>query len=726
MPTWSDLVDLIKHGSTVPIQAKAALWGEPDGSQSGWVMGGERIASLVLGPGTYRFARHHRARAVRELDGTPRLVDDGERVVVMQEASPLEATGCLAMTSSAGVLFSRDLLNKVLDRVYPAGPVEQVTHDGRVAWLVPGLPIRRYKLPEMPRSMVVDAETGVVVRIDNGDGGGELTDLECPASAPSDGVSWRPEDSEKYGVPLAPEPWRPRGAEGDGGSLREGVAAVPEPPVGEFTRFLEGYSRPAPAPVPDGHRSLLVVGRLFDDPSDPLPTWHRGTTLDMYLGFVEAGDSGGVDEGDFSAFVEPCTVRAWAEPVPDGEPVDQRMNRRGFRWQTVLRGDGWTALWNADRPLIGYVEVTGVFHTAFEYPHPCSPTRGKLARIRLRCDLRHQDAVVPGVPVPAIDVIDGTDLPYWSMESWFGGVDHLLITVDLDAAAPPAVKETREPQGVHHFAVSRDGGTTTLWRPEDGVLPALWRTDLNTGDTGRVLLPVVAHERGHTNYWEFPAHDGSSLRVWRAGREFLVDRDGTVQDAPPESPTFPGIAGIDDKPTHVRRHPDGGWVVMYVEWDVAPDGGCLQHLGRLSDDGELTWVESLLNVPSVSLLAVDGRIFTGMENVLTVRDDDLGVVVRRRLPWHVGSLVELGPWLGIDRRGRRPGILGADAPADCYSLLDPETFESVLDIDISPELSFRTYARWFDGELWIADGRLRVFTPQQDGTWASRDIELPR
>ncbi|MEJ6550386.1 hypothetical protein PQI66_12610 [Corynebacterium sp. USCH3] len=657
------------------------------------------------------------------MNGTPRLVDDGERAVVMQEASPLEATGCLALTSSAGALFSRDRLNMVLDRVYPAGPAEQVTHDGRAAWLVPGLPTRHYRLPEMPRTMVIDAETGVVVRVDNGDGGGELTDLECPASLPLGDATWRPEDSAKYGIPVAPEPWRPRSSDAQGDALQEDAARATEPPVGEFTRFLESYSQPAPAPVPEGHRSLLIVGSPPEDPSDRLPAWHRGTTVGLRLRFEESDGSGG---GTYPTFVEPCTVRAWAEPVQDGEPVDQRMNRRGFRWQTVLRGDGWTAQWDADRPVIGYVEVTGVFHAGADYGHPYSPTRGKLTRVRLGCDLRHQDAATSAVPLPPVDVMDVRDLPFWDNEPWFGGVDHFLLSMDLDAAAPPVVKETHEPQGVHHFAVSRDGDTTTLWRPEGGALPALWRTDLGTGDTGRVLLPVVVHPYGHTPYWEFPTHDGTSLRVRCAGREFLVDRDGDVRDAPPESPAFPGITGIDDTPSHVRRHPDGGWIVVYVEWDVAPDGGCIQHLGRLSDDGEVTWVESLLNVPNVSLVTAGGRIFTGMENLLTVRDSDLGVVVRRRLPWHVESLVELGPWLGIDRRGRRPGIVGADDPGDCYSLLDPQTFDSVLDIDINPDLSFRTYARWFDGELWFADGRLRVFTPQQDGTWTSRDIEPPR
>lgn len=725
MPTWSELRELIEKGCDAPLRATLTLWGEPDGSRYGWVMGGKRIAALALAPGAYRFARHRRARTVRDLDGTPRLVDDGERVVVMGGEGPLEATGLLALTSSAGVLLSRRLLTTVLDRVYPAGPAEPVTHDGRAAWRVPGLPALHYRQPEMPRSMVVDAETGVVVRIDNGDGGGELTGLECPATLPSTEFTWRPEDSAKHGVPVAPEPWRPRSTGDHGGAFSGDAAPVSAPPVREFTRFIESFSRPAPAPVPDGHRALLIVGWLPVDPSDSLPAWRCGATLDMRLRFVESGDTGGVDEGDFSTFVDPCTVRAWAEPVQDGEPVDQRMNRRGFRWQTVLRGDGWTALWNADRPVIGYVEVTGVFYASPDMGHPYSPTRGKLARIRLGCDLRHRDAQVPQVRVPAIDVVEGTDLPDWDMGSWFGGVDHHLITVDLDAAEPPVVKTPHEPRGVHHFAVSRDGGATTLWRPEGGALPALWRTDLETGDTGRVLLPVVVHQYGHPPYWEFPAHDGSSLHARCAGKEFFVDRDGTVLDSPPETPAFPGIPGLEDSPSCVRRHPDGGWAFVYAEWGVEQDGGCLQHLGRLSDDGDVTWVESLLNAPQMSLLTVGGRIFTGMENVLTVRDSDLGMRVRRRLPWHVESLVELGPWLGIDRRGRRPGILGPDDPEDCYSLLDPETFESVLDVEINPDLTFRTYARWFDGELWFADGRLRVFTPQAEGSWASKQVELP-
>lgn len=162
-------------------------------------------------------------------------------------------------------------------------------------------------------SLLVDAESGVVVKVDNGSGGGELTDLEFVGSATAGPV---------------PAP--------DG-----------QPPVEEFRTTVERFSRTCPAPVPDGHRSLLVVGTVLDRPyTRPgwSRSWVRGDPGEFALGFVEAGDSGSFDEMDYSTVVEPAVVRAWAEPVRDGEPVDQRMNGKGFRWQTVLRGDGWTAL----------------------------------------------------------------------------------------------------------------------------------------------------------------------------------------------------------------------------------------------------------------------------------------------------------------------------------------------------------------------------------------------
>ena len=99
------------------------------------------------------------------------------------------------------MLFSHARREEELGEVYPAGPVEKTMHGGRAAWLVPGLPRQRYGAREMPRSMVVDAATGVVVRIDNGDGGGELTDIECPESFAPGAFSWGAGDTQKYGAP---------------------------------------------------------------------------------------------------------------------------------------------------------------------------------------------------------------------------------------------------------------------------------------------------------------------------------------------------------------------------------------------------------------------------------------------------------------------------------------------------------------------------------------------
>lgn len=710
MPTWSELRDLIEHGSAAPIRATVTLWGEPDGSQFGWVMGGERIASLVLGPGTYRLARHHRACAVEELDGTPRLVDDGERVVVMSDSCPLDGTGRFALTSSAGMLFSHARREEELGEVYPAGPVEKTMHGGRAAWLVPGLPRQRYGAPEMPRSMVVDAATGVVVRIDNGDGGGELTDIECPESFAPGAFSWGAGDTQKYGAPGEPEPLRSRERPDTPSRAMAEDVRRHEPPFAEFAGFLEGFSGPTPEPVPDGHRHLRIVGGPGHEPhsrGERARDWAQGRPGEFALGFVEAGDSGSFDEKDYSTIVEPYTVRAWAEPVVDGEPVDQRMNGNGFRWQTVLRGDGWTALWSADRPTTGYVELVGVFYAESDYAHYYSPTRGVVAGIQLDYELWGDGDTEPA-SVSRIDVETTSNLPDWSTGPWFGTTGFRYITIDIDAAEPPAVSQAAVPADVHDFALSRNGDQTVLWRPEGRSVPALWRTSLITGDSRRVLIPVPVR----THLELHSVQDGPMEVRCRHG-VFLIDDDDTVSDGDVSQTT--DIPGDSD----VQPHPDGGAVVLNSR--EAEDGwSLLMKLGRLRD-GDVHWVEEGSNTgtsPGDVLRVVGGRIFTGVGRVLTLRDRDLQVVRRFAMRYPVNRLNVVGPWLGR-WTFRNPGT---NASERRYQLIDPADVHVSLDIPVAEP---SPCVQWFDGELWIADGRLRVFTPQQDGTWTSRDIELP-
>lgn len=727
MPTWSEIRALIHRGLDNPVRASLTLWGEPDGSQYGWVMGGERIASLFLGPGDYGFLRDGAKRLVTGADGVPRLVDDGERVVVMSGDAPLEATGRLSLTSPANVLLSPDRLRVELDQVFPAGPVEETEHAGRKAWYVPGLPEQRYRGPEMPRSLVVDAVTGVVLKVENGDGGGELRDLECPGEVAAETFTWNAQRVAEHGEPRRPEAWTPPTVDSgcpdvgdaDPGPQETGQSAVPA----EWEDCVAAACTGRPEPVPAGHRVLRVVAGRLDDPYGALPDWQRGCTRNFFLGFVEAGDDGGVDEFDYSTVGDQHTVTAWAEPVIDGERVDQRRNGRGLRWQTVLRGDGWTALWTADRPVTGYVQFTGVFYAESDYARWFSPTRALVARVEVDVSVRRWDVAQDTLWTKRIDVSGVQDCPESMHDQWELCFDRSHLLLDLDAAEPPVPEEVEEPKGVHDFGLTCDEGVTALWRPEGGRLPAVWRTDLATGESCRVLLPRTV-VRILPYFWQLTSEGETQLRVECSRREFLIDHDGTVGEAPPLVPSCPALDDLGDGPGAVRRHPDGGMMVLDARFGPEPGEGCVQRFGRMTDDGEIHWHEQVV-LPehrSTALLVAGERVFTGIDRILTVRDRNLDVVVRRRFPWDISAFDELGPWLGIDLRGRRgtDGALG-----DAYEVLDPGTWETVLTVDVSAELGHvRTYVRWFRGELWFADGRLRVFTPQADGSWTSREIAL--
>ncbi|WP_414120820.1 hypothetical protein [Corynebacterium nuruki] len=192
----------------MPVTATLRLWGEPDGSQFGWVMGNERFAELFLRPGEYRIIRDgHRIR-ITDIDGTPRLVDDGDRAVVMTGGDPLDATEHLSVTMSATWLRSPGRLLRELDQLFPSGPVEDVVHDGHDCLRIPGLPARHLEAsPATPR-ITVDAGTGVLLAVDNGDGGGELVDASSPDAVPADTFIW---EGDRFGTPRRPDPWRPTG-----------------------------------------------------------------------------------------------------------------------------------------------------------------------------------------------------------------------------------------------------------------------------------------------------------------------------------------------------------------------------------------------------------------------------------------------------------------------------------------------------------------------------------
>lgn len=375
MRTWSDIRSLLTHGASVPVIATLRLWGEPDGSQFGWIMGNERIAGLVLAPGEYRITRDGRRIRITDTDGTPRLVDDGDRAVVMTDGDPLDATELLSVTMSATWLRSPDRLLRELDQLFPSGPVEETVRDGRDCLRIPGLPAQHLDASPATRWITVDAATGVLLAVDNGDGGGELVEVSFPDAVPADAFTW---DGDRFGTPRRPDPWRPTGVvearEASGGETgagdvdagevdaRSDAPAAPtwserEPSEDEVRRSGDVVDA-APGPVelpgygrawryPDG--GYIVLDEWSDDERRVLV--HR-------LGYV----ADGAGKGDVQ----------WVEEATSWDPVFVYVV--GDRIFSL--GDGTLTLRDADLEVVRryraptseyWLSVVGPWFGAFEY-----------------------------------------------------------------------------------------------------------------------------------------------------------------------------------------------------------------------------------------------------------------------------------------------------------------------------------------------------------------------
>lgn len=635
MLPWSELRKLIVRGREVPVTATLTLHGEFDGSQYGWVMGGVRIATVVLGPGEYTLTRDGSKLAVTQ-DGVPRIVDDGESAVVMTDGVPLDAASSPVVVSAAGWFFSPGRLDRALDEVFPSGPVTETVHEGRCAFRIPGLPAQYMDASGAPRSITMDAETGVLLAVDTGDGGGELTDLEFPDSLPAETFRW---GAARFGTPQCPEP-----------------------------HFV-----PLPEDVPAGHRVIQAVIRPGDRSRDPNLSWEQGVITELSLGFIEDGDAGSPERWNLPDVVAPCTVTAWSEPVYKGEPVDRMRDGSVLRWESVLRGDGWTAFWDSDRPTSGYVTLTGSF-VAHSYGAPWrSPTRTFVHRI---------DNCPPAQRV---------------------------LTLDLDAATPPVVEEkgARPPESLDSAVITRFGEVTTLWR-RSFSLPVVWGTDLASGETRRVLLPLTVPQG-------FSMAGGEVLHVDTGAQEFTVEASGTVTEIDHVEPARPRLPGEQ----RYWPHPDGGWIVFSQEWLDDEAWPVNLRLGRLSEDGDLRWALDPAD-PIDDLWIFDGQIVTGWSETLTLRDADLEVIRRVQLPLKFHRPERTGPWLGqwvhgfVNSRGVQEG-------EDTYQLINPLIGDDVLSI---PASRGSVNVQWLDGELWVADDRLRVFTKDAAGEWAGREVEV--
>lgn len=678
MPTWSDLVDLIKHGNDLdgpPVRATLRLHSDP-GSLDLTVQTEEPIEVLRLPAGDYRFVWADGRRSLTRLDGTPLLLEDGQRTLVLAEdGAVVDATdGEVDVHCVESALITRR--QYVLDR---RGDVRPVQRGGRESWSITG----------NRSECIVDAETGVVVSLSaTWQGVGEhaeFIDVDFPDSIGDEEFRWAGEPAESIHVDRVARPV-------DETRARAIVA-------GELDRIAV----PGPPGAPEDHRILPVAVEWWVYMDLNRPAYDVGSTVDMFLWFEECGD----DPDDMVV-----TVDAYAEETTVERPV----GLANGRWSMILRGDGWSALWDAPRPVLGRVRLTGRFHQSSDRPAetPLTPTRGRVDRLQCRTEDTSVDVPHIRHSLPKV----------WIQGVGQFGVDPVLVTLDLDAATPPEPAQLERPTAQHGFAVTGGVDAPVLWRG-DARLPIVWRTDVTSGESTAVALPVriqaapmyTARVRGRA---------GDGCRVDAVGHTFLVGDDGSIveEERPAVLEDFPGAV----------RHPHGGWVVSRYDvedsWTHMVQGGMygfpvdrgVQRLGHLTDDGTVEWKRELpvgpFDSPAALLVARD-MLMTWQGTTVSYLDDEL----QETRTAHIES----ADGYQIHHVTASDGCLLVksetyDGKSELRRL-DPESLEVLLLVN-GPG---RPRHLQVDdaATAWSAVGTsLRLHTRGADGEWTSREIEL--
>jgi hypothetical protein len=675
MPTWSELRELIEHGNGLegpPLRATLRLHGDP-GCLDLMVQADEPTEVLRLPAGDYRFLWSDGRLSVTGADGAPVLLRDGRRTLVRDgDGAVVDATGGRVDLHCVGSwLIERR-------RYVPErrGTVSAVSREGRASWAV----------TDHGAECVVDAATGVVVSLSTPRRDGrttcaEFVDVEFPDRIGDEEFSWAGEPADRVHADRVARPV-------DRARAR---ALVTE----ELTRV----TAPGPPAAPGDHRILPVTVAWWVYMDLNRPTYDLGSTVDMFLWFQEGGTGDTV-----------VTVDAYAEETT----VDRPVGLDNGRWSIILRGDGWSALWDAPRPVLGRVRLTGRFHQSSDRQAetPLTPTRGRVDRLRYRTEDATVDVTAVGPSVPRVWIQGGGQF----------GVDPILVTLDLDRATPPEPAQLERPTAVHGFAVTGGVDAPVLWRG-DLRLPVVWRTDVATGESTAVALPLrvnaapmcIARVRGRA---------GDGCRVDAVGRTFLVGDDGSVveEERPAVLDGFPGAV----------PHPRGGWVVsryaMEESWTHMPDGAMYgvpvdrgtQRLGRLTDDGTVDWRREIPVGPSDSparLLLAGDTLMTWQDQTVSYLDDDLQETRTAQVDsadgYRVHDVSTADGCLVVrssDRRGQSE-----------LRRLDPETLEVLFLVDAHGWSSHLQVDD--DRTAWSADrASIRLHTRGTDGEWTSREI----
>lgn len=313
--------------------------------------------------------------------------------------------------------------------------------------------------------------------------------------------------------------------------------------------------------------------------------------------------------------------------------------------------------------------------------------------------------------------------------------------LDLDEAAVPVPWEGK-PSWSDGFAAipgrgraAADDTSLTLWRA-DALLPQIWKTDLHSGESETVTLPVkISDFRQRPRTILGPQGNGCVVAL-KGHRRLLLEGGGDGSGIAMSEVPVPRV--LEDDMDQVVAAPEswGGWVVGRYEeadlkvpaavdgtWHGPPQRGAL-HLGRVNGEGSLSWLnkdESNWSTTCARILATNEAVMTWKNNVLQYLDPELQVIGESRLPEDVLSeymeVDTAGPWVTVRSFIIGGADGGTETPGLRLSLVDPVTLEIVFSEPCGSRAQVQADGRH---TVWLADDRLRRFTRGDAGEWHER------
>lgn len=768
MTEWSDVLAAMRGARRRPVRGRVTAHRNSN-IQFGYP-GGVPFMPLFLHPDGLDLIRAEGSLRMNRPDGTPHfLIADGRAWDFSDNPErPATTESRYAPVIGPGyeLISASENADEALSRAFPSGPVRSDKHLGRPTWVVPG------SIADVDAEIVVDQRSGVVLAVTalDGDWSAQFASIEFPVSIDPETFRWKGESTEAMPLEIA---------EREDGTWTVEDVALPEQGPGPRSQ-TEPQPELTPQPVA-GRGAPRVRGRvlpvrmetwLIEDGSVSPP--RVGETVAWALTFTP-------DEDDDDANTDFASTSLVAEATPaEGRPPNKDWAGT-LRWSTHLQGDGWSATWNADRPVIDAVRVRGRLWIdslgQAVFPARQTETRGRISRVRVEVKRQRKVASLFGNKWEAVPNsrrwVDVEVSPHAFGMPEFAKVRpdgtreypvDVIVELDLDAAAPPEPRPRVAPgRAAAHGR--------TLW-VTDRQLPVVVRIDLETGTATETVLPLPVAAQGmfssgRLSVWP----DETGCWVLAGDSRYRIDRDSAEAVVDPESLGQWSACGYDSRTMLVlgessvlidaagsrrpieipawgpgpvvapRRAKDPHFVVALPVPDVpmrpnAYGGFTARYVYRLAtidDDGVVVIgpeVEFTDRISAVGI--VDGRIWVVAAGAVHTVNDDLTLDTVHRLP--TGMVLEAGfvgdrMWIlshhpdGTGRSGFWPHgdeseLLSREDGFWLFTLLELPRMVPVAVMGVDSNYLHVTADA--DGTAWVPGPEIRGL--RTDGTVAQIDV----